>query len=244
MNLNLLRKFTFFACLLLSSPLFAADAPKVTFRALSMAGDVGGIYFTNSKGEPEEFRANDYIRSLFYRTQRGEELAFYKLIPAEKDGEEPTREVVGSIKWPTGKGPFLVLVTQRGESYDFSVAEDDEGSFPIGSFRVINASRHEVYVRAGDITAGLDPGASAVLKPVSPGENKGIHFQVAMKSIPDRLLYTNAWPRTQITRTLVFVFNRPFERHPIGVRRIQENDRMLKSQRAKEAQEEKEAKTR
>ncbi len=240
--MTLFRALAFFVCFLLSAPLFAADAPKVAFRGLSADGDMGGIYFTNEKGKPEEFRASDYIRSLFYRTQRGEELAFYKIIPAEKEGEEPTHEVVGSVKWPAGKGPFLVLASKSGGSYDFSVAEDDEGSFPIGSFRVINASRHKVQVRAGDKSAVLAPGAESVLKPARPEDNKGVLFQAAMESIPDRMLYSNAWARTQSTRTLVFIINRPNPNRPIGLKRIQEDDLMLKSQRAKEAQEEKEAK--
>lgn len=240
----LLQKSGFLACLLLSASLFAADAPKITFRGLTLVGDVGGIYFTNAKGEAQEFRASDYVRSEFYKTLGGVTLTFYKILPAEKEGEEPIREVVGSIQWPAGNGPFLVFASENGGKYDFSVAPDDEDSFPMGSFRVFNASRDTVNVSAAEKAEIIQPGESVLLRPAPPVEGKGILFQVGGASSKSSLYYTNVWSGSQTTRTLVFIVNRANPHYPIGVKRLHESDLVLKYQREKEAQEEKEAKTR
>lgn len=234
---KLFLKSALLTSFLLSGPLFAVDAPAVTFRGLAAEGQLEGIYFTNAKGEAQEFRASDYVRSEFYKARREGALEFYKLVPPEKKGEKPVRVVLGRVKWPDATGPFLILVSENNKRYRFSVAPDDESSFPMGSFRVINASDVRVKIRAGEKSTVVVPGKSITLKPKAPDAGKGTLFQVTADLDPSRLVYSNIWSGSQTTRTLVFIVNRANPNYPIGVKRLHESDLVLKYQREEEARE-------
>lgn len=216
-----------------AAPLWA-QSPSVTFRGLALEGRVEGIYFDSAQGKPQEFRASDYVRSGFCQASRTEPLKFYRIVPPKREGDPPTREAVGQAVWPQGDGPFLILVSRSGDKYGFSVAPDDEGSFPMGSFRVINASSTRVQVKAGERKEILLPQGTATLKPEAPEEGKGILFQVTADFSPPQLVYSNIWSGSQTTRTLVFILNRAHPRYPVGVKRLHESDLVMKAQRKKE----------
>lgn len=237
------RYFALLACFLFSAPLFAVDAPKITFRGLTTEGQLEGIYFTNAKGQPQEFRVNDYVRSDFYRAPGGATLEFYKLVPSEVEGEAPVQEVVGSVEWPLGGGPYLILVSRIGGKNYFTGLQDDDSSFPMGSFRFMNASSHELLIYAGTKIVPLPPKEVRLIKPPLPEEGKGVLFQVYQPSVNKKLiLYSNVWPVTSDMRSMVFIFDQPNKNYPIVVKRIHENKIQLQRQRERDAQEEKEAK--
>lgn len=239
----LFRYFALLVCFLLVAPLFAVDAPKVTFRGLATEGQLEGIYFTNAKGEPQEFRVNDYVRSEFYRAPGGATLTFYKLLPPEVEGESPIQEVVGSVEWPLGGGPYLILVSRSGGKNYFTGLQDDDSSFPMGSFRFLNASSHELLIYAGPEVVSLPPNEVRLIKPPLPEEGKGVLFQVyKLAGNKELIVYSNVWPVTSDMRSMVFIFDQPNKNYPIVVKRIHENKIQLQRQREREAQEEKEAK--
>lgn len=216
------------------------DSPH-TYRGLALEGRVQDIYFDDARGQPKEFAAADYVRSAFYQAPPGPSTSFYKMVPAKTPDQPPQREVVGQVEWPDAPGPYLVLVSQSGGKYEFSVIPDDELSFPMGSFRVINASRVRVLVKAGDKEAFLHPQKSVTLQPSPPEERNAVLFQVSANLNPPRQVYSNLWSGSQTTRTLVFIVNRAHPNYPIGVRRLHESDLVLEYQREKEASEAKEA---
>lgn len=220
--------FTLF-CHGMVATVMAQPQSNVRFSTLSLSGEIEEIYFDDASGTPVELKAVDYVRSPFYEVRANAPLRVYRLLPPEEGESEPRRELVGSINWPSHSGPFLLMIGQRGEEYSFSVVPDDSSTFPLGSFRVYNASELPVVIQVGDTRALLEPRESKVLKPDLDQEGRGALFQVAARvGDKPRLVYSNLWSGSKTQRTLVFILNRDNPRAPIGLKRLHESDLVLR----------------
>lgn len=204
----------------------------VRFSTLSVSGDIKEIYFDEAPGSPVELRAVDYVRSPYYRVRSELPLRLYRLLPPKAGETEPQKENVGVINWPASPGPFLLLIGKRGNHYRFSVVSDDTQSFPLGSFRVFNASELSVVIQVGDVHAVIKPGGGEVLRPDLDKEKRGALFQVAAKVGEEpKLVYSNLWNGSKTQRTLVFILDRDNPRAPIGLKRLHESDLVLRRKR-------------
>lgn len=214
---------------MLASTVWSEPESEIRFSTLSVSGKTEEIYYTDVSGSPVELQAVDYVRSPFYQARADGPLEVYRLRPPLEGETVPQREIVGSISWPAESGPFLLLIGQLGARYSFSVVPDDSDSFPLGSFRVYNASALSVVIQVGDARALLAPRESKVLKPDLDKEDRGALFQVAAKVGDEpRLVYSNLWSGSKTERTLVFILNRDNPRAPIGLKRLHESELVLR----------------
>lgn len=214
---------------LLTASLSAQTSDNVTFRTISESGQIEKIYYDLRPGPATELKANDYVRSTFYEAPFGIPVEVYRILPPLEGEAEPQREALGRITWPNTPGPYLLLISKRGEHYGFSVAPDDFESFPYGAFRVVNASSKTVLVKVGDAMAQLAAGESEVLKPDLEKEVRGVFFQVAAQLDEPRLVYSNLWNRSKTMRTLVFLTDRDDRWNPLSVKRLHESEAVLRT---------------
>lgn len=218
-------------CRLGSPSAFAATPEQppafVQFRLLTLSGQVDEIYYADSRGKLVELSANDYVRSSFYRASGREPLVIFRLLPPAAGQTKPRREPVGTLQWPDGSGPFLILVAKEGDGYYFNISLDDTQSFPLGGFRVVNASTHNIGIKVQDKITSIVSRDSAVIVPSLEDGHKSVLFQVGVMLSPPKLVYSNIWNSSPRSRTLVFIFDRENTSNLIGVKRLSESDLVI-----------------
>lgn len=220
------KSLSFIFCMLLGHlvcQVAQAASANVHFTALAESGSIEDIFYDSASDAGIELKARDFIRSEFYKAKRLEPLEIYRLVPPEANEVGLQREVLATLAWPEGDGPFLLLIAQRGDQYGFSIAPDGVSTFPFGSFRFVNASRQVVIVKVGDVVSRLEPQQSQILKPDLDSNPRGVTVQMAAQVGEPQIVYSSLWNGSEKMRTLAFIVNRDSARRPVGLKVLHEN---------------------
>lgn len=174
---------------LLHASLFAADDEvSVKFRAVApgLAPLSVGV---SVAGNESLFEIPEGIRSAVQKYRGSPQTLF--------------RDVTGRRMFPVvfpAYDKMLLVVLRLGPDGEPSsvVLQDDEGSSPDGSLRLVNIGNEPLRIEAGDATADLEPGSNTIL-PL--GGKKTIFIRVRRPATGDVLL-SNNWALAPGTRTL------------------------------------------
>jgi hypothetical protein len=204
-------QLAFGACLLfLIGPLalYAQDVDQpqtnISMQLLSWSDAIEDLWYVDEKNGKTPVFAVSHTRSLDYKYRGARTLSFY----GDEVNEEGLPVSVCDAQIPSALGRYIILLRPRSTGrYQAIVIPDDRDSFPVGSYKVFNASRFDIACKMNEEKFALKPAGIRVFTPKIE-DDLVVGVQVAFRSdeVDWRLGYSTRWGYRENHRVLVFLY--------------------------------------
>lgn len=142
----------------------ADEKPPIIFKALTLTGEVKGLYY-DLDSKRIEIKGGPTGLSFPYTAPDNGSLALYRLQPPVPPATEPVRVPVTTV--PVGdKGPYILLLSGPDlNNLNVRLLDNSWDNVPLLGSRVINASRRKSAVKVDANTAEIAPGEVHIFPP-------------------------------------------------------------------------------
>ncbi len=208
--------------------LLAQGPAPVRFRTLGLDVAPAGLHYASNGADVAVGVVSD-SRSEFYAAPAANPVVFYRINPGA-DGTPVKVPVAQADLSSGGSMPLLVFSADPAASdkLRIEVLKDDPGTFPGGSFRILNRSVAELSAVFAKQATAVPAASDRIIEPRPAEGMTTVFFQLLTAARRDRgPIYSNNWAMVPGVRTLVVVTPAVNPQSPPNVRRISESVALL-----------------